>query len=384
MLSFSGITLPDSTRSYYRRARVLMYLVVFFIVGNFLMGILFPTFVFPFDFRTPGSLRNTLTDPRASDGTPLERGKVEASESLQANAGAFGRFSKAEIRATLEKDSNVPETIPVTVRRSYRSFLSPLGEPILGFPEGERYRVADTYYELRAGTLYPFVSEAAFLSHYPLSFAQITGPELLERFSVAEQWRGYRVGSLLAFGDGVFVVTSEEEVRPIGSADIFLRLGYRFEDVLSVSAEEVGIYRRGRIILLGAAHPDGTIFLDTDSETYSLLDAGKKRALEGKEYRDFLLSKNGAVVARGRDAEESARCIASLTFTGRSLKCQTSLDILADNLGNDYEITLANTPQPYELERLTLALRSEKSVTSARRLLTQVKVRFLIRFGYAQ
>lgn len=382
MISLSGIPIPERRRSYYRKARLFAYGIFLFIVGNFLLEVLFPTFVFPFNFRTPGSLKNTLTDPRTDAGTPLESGKIEPSGLLIANASAFGRFSHAEIRATLEKNSPVPENLEIALRRSYRSFLLPPGEPITGFPAGSRFRIGDTYYELRENVLSPFVSEAAFLSRYPLSLAERAGPELLERFPVSERWLGYRPGSLLAFADGVFAVTSEEEVRPIGSADIFLRLGYRFEDVIAVSAEEVGIYRRGRIILLGAPHPDGTLFLDTVSGNYFLIQEGEKRPLPESEYRSFLLSRNGVITASSEDSEKISQCTALPTLSGRSLECRLSLESLAGNMGNDYEIRLSGTQAPVELSRLAVSLQSEKSLTSARRLLTQIKVRFLIRFGY--
>lgn len=382
MIPLSGITIPEQSRAYYRKARLFMYAVVLLVVGNFLLDVLFPTFIFPFNFRTPGSLKNTLADPRTEEGALLENGKIERAGSLVANASVFGRFSHAEILATLEKDSSVPETLTAHFRRSYRSFLLPTGEPITGFPSGSRFRVADTYYELRENVLFPFVSEGAFLSRYPLSAAKSAGPELLERFAVSEQWLGYRPGSLLAFAGGVFAVTSEEEVRPIGSADIFLRLGYRFENVIPVNAEEVGIYRRGRIILLGAPHPDGTLFLDADSGDYFLISEGKKHPLPESEYRDFLISRNGVIAALSKDAGKITSCAALPTLSGRSLKCRVPLGTLYDNLGNDYEIRLSGNDAPIELERLAVSLQSEKSLASARRLLTQIKVRFLIRFGY--
>lgn len=379
-----AIPLSQNNRAYYQKARWFMYGLVLLAVGNFLSGVLFPTFTFPFDFRTPGSLKNTLIDPRAENGSSLASGRVKPGDILVANASVFGRFSRAQIKATVRKDSALPETLTVELRRSYRSFLYPTGEAITGFPAGSRYRVADTYYELRDNILYPFVSEGAFLSRYPLAFGQPAGRDLLERFPVSEQWIGYRPGSLLAFADGVFVVTSEEEVRPIGSAEIFLRLGYQFENVGPASAEEVGIYRRGRIILLGAPHPDGTIFQDNDSGTYYLIEKREKRPFLPSAYRDFLLSKNGVILASGADTQKMTTCQASPAFSGRSLGCTAPLASLAGNLGYDYEVRLGEVGQPMELERLVVSLKSEKSLASARRLLTQVKVRFLIRFGYTQ
>jgi len=331
----------------------ILYAGAALIVTLFILETFFPTVRFSFDFRASGATRSPLLDPRSPDGSSLENGRIGSGSALITNFAALGTYSKADARAFFEDDSSVPESLSVSFRRSYRSFLYPVGDPVTGFPPSETYRIGDTYYELFGGTLYPFVSEGAFLSRYPREKAESADAQFLARYPVSETWRGYRNGSLLSFADGVFVVTSDTVARPIGSADIFLGLGYRFEDVIPVSAEEVGIYERGRIFLLGAAHPDGTLFVDTDSDTHYIIENGTKRPLTDSPYRSFLLQLTTPIQASGGDSEKKVECTLAARTFHRGLACQVDLALLSDNMGNDYEATFSGNQEVVELGRLT-------------------------------
>src|SRR3989344_1503353 len=130
-----GLVISPALRSFYGRARVFMYLCVLVTAGGFLLSVLFPTFIFTFDFRNPGAARNNLLDPRLTGGQPLLSGKLEKNGELFANMSALGNFSRAKLTAVLEKDSPLPRGVQAEARRSYRAFLYPLGEPVGGFPD---------------------------------------------------------------------------------------------------------------------------------------------------------------------------------------------------------------------------------------------------------
>ncbi len=379
------VIIPPTQATFYRRARFLLYLGVLIVVSLFIMETLFPTIRFSFDFRSSGATRNPLLDPRQPDGTLLDNGRLEAGNALITNLAALGKFSEARAQILFEKDSSTPANMSFAILRSYRSFFYPLGDPLESFPAAEIYRIENNYYEFRGGSLYPYVSENAFLSRYPRQMAIDVPLEFLERFPIAEMWLGFRPGTLLSFADGVFVVTSDTQVRPIGSADIFLGLGYRFEDVIPASAEEVGIYERGRIFLLGAPHPDGTLFLDTDSQTHYLIEGERKRALTSNEYLDFLLGQTAPILVSSRDLEKTAHCTLESRLFGRGLGCAADLSALSSNLGNDYEVRLSGNTSPVEINRLTtVALKTSVDRENLSLLLSKIKNRILARFGYAQ
>jgi hypothetical protein len=350
-------------------------------VALFTLQILFPTLTYRFNFRTPSASSNSLLDPHSALNVPATNGKIDAGGALVTTASAIGTFSQAEINFVLEKKSAVPESIAVTLRRAYRSFLLPTGEPINDFPAETLYKIDDIYYALRSGTLYPFVSTNAYLSRYPDEKAVSESKEFLANYSVSEEWIGYRVGSLVSFADGVFLIVSDTEMRPFGSAPILLALGYRFEDVVPVSEEEIGIYKRGRIILLGTEHPDGTLLLDRDTDTYFLIADHTKRPLTDESYRDFIASKQAPIVVSSQASEEHVTCTLEPGLLGQSFSCQTSLTPLTAGFGNDYEITLENKDTLIDLSTLEVSFVTEKSKQNMFSVLSQIKQRLLSRFG---
>lgn len=377
------IPIPPNRLTLYWKLRVLLWIglliTLFFLSSTFL----FPNFLYIFDFSTPNSSKNNLLNPRLADNTPRPNGKFDRSMTLTLNAGVLGNFSNALLTANLEKKSAIPTSIAGTLRRSYQAFWFPKGEPLDVFPSETLYKIENEYYALRDGTLVPFVGEAAFLSRYPEHFATIESRDFLSRYPVSKNFIGFRTGSLLSFADGVFVVTSETTVRPVGSAEIFLAFGYHFADVLPVNSEDVGIYERGRILLLGAIHPDGTLFHDRDTNTTYLIDQGTKRPLTDPTYRDFLMKKQTPIEVSQSDSEQTVSCVLTSVFLPRKFTCDIPLEILAHITGSDFELTLSQPDTEVNIRTLGLEFRTEKSFSNALTLLATVKNRILTRFDYA-
>ena len=375
------IPIPPHWQRRYRILRGLLYVIVIVSVGLFALRVLFPTLIFSFNFKTPGSSKNNLLDPRSPENLPRTNGKIEASGTLVADAGVVGNFSHAQALVTLEKDSVLPETLELTLRRSYRGFLLPTGASVTGFPEAALYRVDETYYALKDGTLYPFVSDSAYLTQYPESLALPETKDFLARYPVSERWLGFRVGSIVSFADGVFLITSETEMRPVGSADIFLALGYRFEDVRPASEEEIGIYKRGRIFLLGAEHPDGTLLLDQDTRTYYLIERGTKRPLIDPQYRDFLLKQQTPLSVSLQSSTERVSCLLEPSLFGQSFSCEAPLAALPASSDPDIEVRLDNGNTDIDINTLQISFVTEKNTQNMLTLLSQIKQRLLARFG---
>ncbi|MDO8566206.1 MAG: hypothetical protein Q7S04_03425 [Candidatus Moranbacteria bacterium] len=368
-------------QSRYRILRALLYAVALSFIIVFALRALFPTLVFSFNFKTPSSSKNNLLDPRAPDNTPRTNGKIETNGTLITDVGVVGDLSQIDTSVTLEKKSAVPDNLTFSVRRSYRSFFLPIGLPVTGFPEESLYKINNTYYALRNGTLYPFVSDNAYLSRYPDEFAQPESNDFLTRYPISEEWIGFRVGSIVSFADGAFLIVSDTEMRPVGSADIFLALGYRFEDVLPASEEEIGIYKRGRIFLLGAEHPDGTLLFDRATNTYYLVDHGFKRPLLNPVYRNFILKQQAPIVVSSQTSKEHADCVLEPGFFGQTFSCTTLLGALSPESGPDFEISISRGNTDIDINTLQVSFNTEKSVKNMFSILSQIKQRVLTRFG---
>lgn len=379
----SFIDLPLHLQKRYSMFRIALYALFFLLVTLFFLDILFPTIGQIFDFRSPESSKNTILAPRSSDGTPRVNGKIEAKGTLIADTAVLGGFSQATVEATIEKDSALPQNMEFSLRRSYQAFFYPIGEPVSNFPEETLYHVDTTYYALREGTLFPFVSDQAYLSRFPREFATEADEALLSRYPLSEEWLGFRVGSLLSNATGVFVVTSETEARPVGSAEIFLALGYDFADVIPVSEEELGIYKRGRIFLLGAAHPDGTILFDQDTNEYFIIDHGTKHPLPLSPYRDFLTTGKHPILVSSTRTNVSVNCSLMPNIFGSALSCTTPITTLTPGFGNDFELSLTSS-DAVELRTLSVSFETAKNQENFMTLLSKIKQRLLGRFGLAQ
>lgn len=379
----SSLSIPNYLKRPYATARVLLYGAIILSTFLFALAVLFPTFSFTFDFRTPNSSANSLLDPHTSENIPATNGKIETNGSLFATASATGRFSQATVALALEQQSPSPQTLQATLKRSYRAFFLPLSDPITSFPKETLYRIDTTYYALRDGTLYPFVSDSAYLSRFPDTFALQEDASFLSRYPLSPDWIGFRIGSLVSFADGVFIIVSDTEMRPIGSAEILLALGYRFENVIPASEEEIGIYKRGRIVLLGALHPDGTLFLDSDTDTAYLIENNQKRPIYDNNYRDFIASKQTPIVVSTESSQKSVGCALEPGFFGRNFSCETPVTALKAGFGNDYELTILSSDD-IDIRTLQVSLETEKSIENVLTLLSQVKLRLLSRFGAGQ
>lgn len=374
------ITIPTAWERRYQVLRGFMYLGIVTVTILFALRVLFPTIEQGFDFRSPGSSKNNILNPRGAEQTSRTNGKIEAGGVLIADTAVIGDFSLLEATAVLEKDSPVPDTLPLTLHRSYQSFFYPTGTPVTDFPEEAAYRIEDTYYALRAGTLFPYVSPQAYRSHYPESHAVVVDSAFFTTYPVSETWLGFRVGSLLGNATGVFVVTSDTEVRPVGSAEIFLALGYNFDDVIPVSEEELGVYKRGRIFLLGAAHPDGTVLLDQDTNDYFIVDQGTKRPLLPGSYQNFLTADRHPILVSKKASEHSVACDLVPNAFGTKLSCATPITALTPGFGNDFRLELTSPAADIDINSLTLSFETAKNKQNMLTLLSQIKQRLLSRF----
>lgn len=377
-------SLSPELQARYRRYRVVLWIGIIIGGGAFVLSMLFPTITQTFDFDNPGSSKNTIVEPRAVDETSLATGKVVTNGTLRANTSLLGDFSSARLHLTLESDSTRPASITGTISRGYRATFLPLGEPIQTVQDETIIRTNNTYYVLENNTLIPFISDAAYHSRFDTTQPiREVDASIFTYYPQAETAIGFRVGSLLSFADGVFVVTSTSEIRPIGSAEIFLALGYRFEDVVPVSEEELGIYERGRIILLNTPHADGTLFRDLDTDEVFMVENKTRRVIEDENYRTFLETRQQPIPTRLNNAEEKVQCTLVSTILPRSYNCDVLLDPLKDNLGFDYTLRLDNSGPDFEIETLSIAFDTHVTLENARTLVAKVKQRILARFGLA-
>ncbi|MEK9173720.1 MAG: hypothetical protein AAB845_00445, partial [Patescibacteria group bacterium] len=257
----------------------------------------------------------------------------------------------------------------------------PAGDTISDFPAVDLYVSDGIYYMRRDGKLVRFISRDAFLSRYPEEFAKVLTSEEQKGFTEGEGVIGFRPGLLAAYGDGVFIIMNEIEMRPVGSARIFQEIGYRFEDVQNLNAEELGIYKRGKIFLSGDRHPDGTVFQDKETSDYFLVEEGQFHKLLPGRYLDFLLSKARPIVFSSVTSDKTVSCAATPNLLSHGLHCTLPLASISSTIGSDYEIRLTNQGVPMDLSFFEARFKTAKNKANLLFITTQVKDLFLSRFG---
>jgi len=104
-----------------------------------------------------------------------------------------------------------------------------------------------------------------------------------------------RAGTLVKGGSSVIYVTdingSSPARRAITSAAIFNSLGYRWEDIMTVSDGELSSYTEGAPVSSSATHPNGAIVRNAaDPDSVYLIEGGMKRKLAKYLYTDPYIS----------------------------------------------------------------------------------------------
>lgn len=387
MMFFHPSTIvPKRFRTWYRALRIVLFASFLSVGALFAYRTLFPSQEFLFSFANPDTAKNTLEDPFGKDGvTSLRKGRIPAGETLHTYAGTVGSFSTANIRIVLGKDSLKPADgdLRISLRKSYRSFFYPAGSAISAASKDHGVMVNGVPYLFSADTLQPFISDQAALSRFPKEKIVTANGELLTIFPPKETRVGFREGSLLSDNQGVYVIGGDGKAHPIGSTQVFESLGFHWNDVVPVNEEELGFHKRGKIMLFDAAQPDGTVFHDTSTGSYSVIREGKRLPIESREYLDPLLSVTTPIDASGDSLSVTATCSpqrTALSFLNPTYSCDVPLDALKAFPGGSFGISL-ETKEAVHMASLQATFQTKPDRGNFGLFLRQIRDRFAAAYG---
>lgn len=293
------IKLEDNWQKKYRIIQIFVYLL--FLLGSAYLAylILFPSKSFVFFFRTPLASKNTIIEPRDLRNNLYRNGKITDGELVfdTAIAPSEGNFSKIKINLVLEKNSAPLEKgCEVAVKKSYRSFFYPDGDPV--------------------------------------------DKKVEELFNAQENEKDsfkFSSGSLLSYGKSVFIV-DKNTASPIDNEITFQSMGFDWGDLIPASSEEISAYKRGKMFTIASPHPDGTILSEKESGKYYLIDNGKKREIKGSDIIQTYLKRSPVIVdERSLEIENKCDFKKDLTLFSESYSCSISIENMAELLGNDYQ-----------------------------------------------
>lgn len=324
--------------------------------------LLFPSQTFTFDFRTPGSIKNTIVEPRGAHNNLVFDAALTS-----------GEFARAIVTIDLRKDSLRLSAGTLTLKRSYRAFLSPYTAKPFSAPTEEKATVEEKYYLVRDNILFPFVSKKAYDRYNaPQSQHSSTALALLPR---ADALVGFTDGTILTSGASAYV-TSEGKAYPFDDVTTFTALGYNWDDAIAASGEEVGMYKKTKLFTVRHPHPDGTVFSTTDTHRLFLLRGGELHNITGKD-----IPHAAPISVQEESREKTAVCTLSparISFSPR-YTCAIPLASLAALTGNDFQFAFA-ADRNIVIQRIAVTFTQSPTLSTAHAALADIKKRILLNY----
>ncbi len=259
---------------------------------------------------------------------------------------------------------------------------NPAGDNITdskNYPDAALIKIGDNYYKFQDNKLHAFISSNAYLSQYFPKQAIEKDEGFLNKYELAEEKLGFASGTLLSCGESAFIV-SGSEILPIDSPITFESMGFNWDDVISVSSEEIGIYERGKLFTDKRSHPDGTIFAGEESGKYYLVQNGAKREIIGSHIIKSYLKKNPVLVdEKGLDTKANCQFKENFNFFRKSYGCLVSINSLNKTAGNDYRFE-ASFSSNIQVEGLSLTFQKTVSLNNLKLSLIGIEQKIISRY----
>lgn len=360
-------------------------LLVFFFGAGALFGYrtIFPSQSFTFLFENPDTGKSTLEEPHSQDEKSLKKGRITKSDLLRTYAGTVGSFSSVHVELALERDSVKPsQEIEISLRKSYRSFFAPEGEPVSTLPKERGFLTDKAAYFFSDGKLFPFLSDRAALSWFPKEKILPASEDLFKLFPPQENPEGFRPGTLLSDAEGVYAIGGDRKAHPIGNTAIFESLGFNWNNVVPVDEEELSFHKRGKIFLFDAAQPDGTLFSDPTTGRTFVVENRAKRSIENKDVLDQLTRISKPTIVSESALENPVSCgLVKRTLSFRpTYACDIPIAALRNVPGGSFEIALS-VPEAIHAAVLTATFKTEPDRENLSLFLRQVRERFDAVYG---
>lgn len=396
-----NIKLSGKDMAIYQKWRIFLYLFALAIALYLVFLVLFPKAVFNYSFDS-SSLKNTIDEPRDASGNELDHGNIPAVGGAYFDSSPTGNFSGVDVFVKLDKNSDEYQGAEIEVKKSYRSFLYPEGEPFgfmdgsllknsgkyfivsedklrqfesidsalgMGFsaeafipveekelpanepgemiregqyPEATIFRVGNEFYYLFEDKLVKFISREAYLTRYDENTAIPKNDDLFSTFPLTDNVIGFADGTAISYAGGVFIA-SGGNVFPVDLPETFTAKNFNWENVLPASGDEFSQYKKGKIFTVRSPHPDGTIFHATDTDKFYMIKEGKKHPFPSRAIARSW-SKNAPIPVSEKSLTTTKKCeLEKKPFSMRNYGCRFSLTDFSDIPGSEYEFHLLPT-----------------------------------------
>lgn len=435
------IILDEKSQKKYRRLRFGLYLMAILAAIYFAYLIFFPVQFYDYSFANPNLNKGNVINPRDEAGKLLNKGNVEAGKKFYFDSSVIGNFSTVKISVDVSSKSKDFQPFLIRARKSYRSFLYPEGDPvgfrdgslvknnnnyfiisqgklcqfqsldnlnILGFspgsftevsgeelkynnigdeikdsnnyPDASIFKIDDAYYILSGQKLNRFISQKAFLTQYDENQAIQKDKSFLNRYQLAENLVGFAGGSLINYGDGIYIV-SGASIYPINNPETFVNMGYDWNDVIKVNGDELSIYKKENIFNINTPHPDGTIFLADENSKWFIIKNGEKDSLPSENIARSWFKKNPIRVSAISEKYFEKCELSKAGFIFSTYECRIPVDKFKNFEGRYYEFS-STAQANIKLDKVSVEFKRFLTVANLKSSIKDMINKILIHYGF--
>ncbi|EKE24921.1 MAG: hypothetical protein ACD_5C00356G0008 [uncultured bacterium] len=393
-----NIRLDKNSQKKYMLAKTTMY--AGFVLGMIIVAnkILFPSQTLNLFFENLNAAKNTIVNPRFTDGKIPSKGNIAKDNTLIFNANPLGNFSSVEINFhTADKQDLSNST--VWVQKSYQAFFYPIGKPLgfkngsllttqegeyyivsngtlrrfantnviltLGFPKtaftlvtnedlkynqtgeditslnsypnGTLFVIDEKFYQLENGKLLAFVSDRAFLSEYQSIQAISKNRDFFNDYPLSENPLGFADGTIASAGGSAFILSGGKSY-PIADFNTFEVMGFSWDNVIALESDEMGAYEQQKQFTLDQPHPNGIIFSDKNTNEYFIIDNGSKRPIKSQAILKTYQFQNEIAVDSNGSLKKLSCKLNKKIFPFKTYSCEIKLEEISSIIGNDYQL----------------------------------------------
>lgn len=392
------IKLDPISQKKYERSRAILFAT--FAAGSiFVAGkILFPSQSLDLFFENINAAKNTIVNPRLSNGKVPPKGVVKKDDSFYFNANPLGNFSSININIKADNKQNW-ENSSVSIQKSYQSFFYPIGSPLgfkngsllttedgnyyivsanslrrfastnvildFGFPKNSfqlisnddlkynqvgpdisssatypddtLFAVDEKFYQLKNGKLLAFVSSRAFLSQYQATAAITKNKDIFNQYPLSENPLGFADATLASAGGSAFIL-SQGKSFPIADFNTFQEMGFSWDNVVALESDELGAYEQQKQFTLSQPHPNGTLFVDKKENKYFIIENGQKQPILSSAILETYPVQNAIEVDEEGSLKKLSCHLEKNLFPANTYSCKIALTEISDVLGNDYQL----------------------------------------------
>lgn len=173
---------------------------------------------------------------------------------------------------------------------------------IKNYPDGTLLQIRGEVgvWLLQNGQKRPFTSYSALVSRYDPKKIIITDSTFLSSYVKGDPIK-FPNYSLVQIQSGGIYLLVDNEKRPIVSKDIFKKIGFNLDEIISAKDEELNSYTEGAIITATSTYPTGKLLQDPKSGGIFYVESGYKYPITDKI---FLSTKfKGKKITKGTTIE---------------------------------------------------------------------------------